>query len=291
MPAVARGARCEGVENRFPAASSSRADELETMLAIASEAAALVAEVYATDFIVDYKGPSDPVTLADRRANALICERLASGFGSIPVVAEESLESSFAGFWEAPRAFFVDPLDGTLEFVSRSDEFVVMIGLAEHGRAVAGVVHAPVAGLAWVGAVGLGAWEVSPTGAKRPIRVSGQARLCDAELVVSRSHRGLALQRAISLLGGKRVVARGSAGLKGADVAAARADVYLQPGPAGKRWDSCAPEAIVRAAGGTCTDELGTTIEYSCPELANEHGILMTNGRLHDQVLARLRAG
>ena len=266
----------------------SRADELEVMLAIAREAAAIVLKLYATDFAVDYKGPADPVTEADRQANELICERLAAAFGSVPIVAEESLESSFAGYAQAPRAFFVDPLDGTVEFVARNGEFVVMIGLAEHGRAVAGVVHAPALDTAWAGAIGLGAWEISRTGKRAPIRVCDVVRLPDSRVVVSRSRPDPALGRAASLLGAKEVRARGSSGLKGVDVAAARADVYLQPGRAGKRWDCCAPEAIVQAAGGRCTDLLGASIDYLGPDLQNERGILMTNGRLHDEVLARL---
>src|SRR5262249_25685222 len=103
-----------------------RTEELEAMLAIAREASAVVARVYATDFAVDYKGPADPVTRADREANELICARLGEVFGPVPVVAEESDESDFAGWVGAPRVFFVDPLDGTLEFVAKNGDFVVM---------------------------------------------------------------------------------------------------------------------------------------------------------------------
>src|SRR5258706_3725736 len=134
------------------------------MMPIAREASAIVARVYATDFEVDFKGPADPVTQADREANALICARLAEVFGPLPVVAEESDESEFAGWVGAPRVFFVDPLDGTLEFVAKNGDFVVMIGLAEEGRAVAGVVTAPALGTAWAGAVGVGAFEIAPAG-------------------------------------------------------------------------------------------------------------------------------
>ena len=61
-----------------------RADELAVMLRVAREAAVIVARIYATNFSVDYKGPADPVTQADREANALICTRLAESFGPVP---------------------------------------------------------------------------------------------------------------------------------------------------------------------------------------------------------------
>lgn len=263
-----------------------RTDELEVMLRVARDAAQLVARVYATDFAVDYKGPADPVTDADRRANALLCTRLAREFGPIPIVAEESDESAFAGWAGAPRALFVDPLDGTLEFVARNGDFVVMVGLAERGRPVAGVVVAPATGTAWIGAPGVGAFEIAADGQKKPLRVSEIQDLSAARAVVSRSHPSGRLLRMLEGIGFAQVIPRGSAGLKAAEVAAGRADVYLQPGPAGKRWDSCAPSAIVEAAGGVCTDALGTPIDYGGPELVNSRGFLATNGHLHEQVLA-----
>ena len=265
-----------------------RAEELEHMLRIAREAAVVVARVYATNFAVDYKGPADPVTEADREANALICSRLASTFGPIPVVAEESDESEFAGWVSAPRVFFVDPLDGTLEFVAKNGDFVVMIGLAEHGRPVAGVVVAPAHGTAWAGGEGVGALEIAQDGTRTPLRVSTTSELRDSRAVISRSHPSHRLQTIITALGVREASPRGSAGLKAADIASGRADIYLQPGRAGKRWDTCGPEAIVVAAGGVCTDAFGQPMDYRGPELTNDRGFLATNGKLHDQVLARV---
>jgi len=263
----------------------SRADELEIMLRVAREASAIVARIYATNFSVDYKGPADPVTQADREANALICARLAESFGPVPIVAEESDESAFAGWVGAPRVFFVDPLDGTLEFVARNGDFVVMIGLAEKGRPVAGVVMAPAIGVVWAGGESVGAYEVEADGTRTPIRVTDTTLLSRANVVISRSHPSERLQRLIERLGVEKATPRGSAGLKATDVASGRADFYLHPSQAGKRWDTCAPEAIVNAAGGVCTDGEGRAIDYSGPELANTKGFLASNGKLHQAVL------
>ncbi|MDQ2647643.1 MAG: 3'(2'),5'-bisphosphate nucleotidase CysQ, partial [Myxococcota bacterium] len=105
--------------------------ELEILLQIAAAASVEVLRIYQTPFQVDYKGPADPVTEADRVANALICERLAEAFPDAAIVAEESAPESFANFREHERIFFVDPVDGTNEFVNRNGEFVVMIGAVE----------------------------------------------------------------------------------------------------------------------------------------------------------------
>jgi 3'(2'), 5'-bisphosphate nucleotidase len=126
-------------------------------LAAALEASELVMSVYAAPFDVHFKAKDDPVTRADREANAHICERLERAFPGVPIVAEESDPSTYANFERADAAWFVDPLDGTREFVARNGEFAVMIGLAEGGRATVGVVVAPAWDRAFVGVVGVGA--------------------------------------------------------------------------------------------------------------------------------------
>ena len=161
---------------------------LEKLIAIAAEAAAIVSEVYRTPFRVDYKAPNDPVTEADRRSNELICRRLAEEFPGIPIVAEESAPQSFADFRSSERVFFVDPVDGTNEFVAQNGEFVVMIGLLERDRAIAGVIQAPELGQIWAGEAGAGAFQIDAQGAREPIRPSSVTDLSQARVVSSRTH-------------------------------------------------------------------------------------------------------
>jgi 3'(2'), 5'-bisphosphate nucleotidase len=267
-----------------------RAGALAQVLAMARRAGEAVARGYAKGSVdVEYKGKNDPVTAVDREANALLCEELTRAYPGVPIVAEESDPATFAGFADAPRAWFVDPLDGTREFIARNGEFAVMVGLAEAGRATLGVVVCPALGRDFVGADGVGAFEVAKDGARRPVHVSSTATLAQAEMVVSRSHRAGSLDEAAARLGLRRLVPCGSAGVKAVKVAAGEADVYAQPGEAGKRWDACAPEAIVRAAGGVVTDGLGAPIEYASGELRNTRGFVATTPALHAAVLELLR--
>jgi 3'(2'), 5'-bisphosphate nucleotidase len=263
-------------------------DLLQELCRISSRAAAVVREVYDTPFSVDYKGPRDPVTDADRRANVLICEELARSFPGVPVVAEESDPASFAGYRVADTVFFVDPLDGTREFIDRNGEFVVMIGLIEGARATAGLVHAPAQRRLWAGRIGHGAFHMEEGGQASPISVSRTSNLEQARVVASRSHRSEALERALGTINARELVAVGSAGLKGAEIATGRADIYVGPGHAGKRWDVCAVEAIVTAAGGRMTDAFGEAFDYRTASLTNDRGILATNGLMHDAVLERI---
>ena len=263
---------------------------LDTLDGIAREAAVLIRNVYRTDFGVDFKAPRDPVTEADRQANALICERLIALFPGVPIVAEESEPETFAGYRSAERIFFVDPLDGTREFVAKNGEFVVMIGLVEGQRATASVIHAPESGVSWLGQVGVGAYQVNDDGSRLPLAVSATPTLSEARIVGSRSHRDPAVERALASLQARETIALGSAGLKAAAVARGTADAYVAPHYAGKRWDACAADALITAAGGKLTNVDGALFDYRALDLGNDRGIVATNGRFHDAILEKLAA-
>jgi len=263
-------------------------EELSILVGVAAEAAEVVLRVYEQPFEVDYKAPADPVTEADRAANALICERLSTAFPGVPIVAEESAPETFSDFRKSERVFFVDPVDGTREFVAKNGEFVVMIGVLEGERAVASVIHAPTTKTAWVGLVGYGAFELGADGSRKRLHVTDTPELSQARIVSSRSHRTERLERALSALGAREIVKQGSAGLKGAHVAAATADAYVAPHHAGQRWDICPTDALVQAAGGRVTDAYGELIDYRAAKLVNDRGVVLTNGHLHDAIIARL---
>jgi 3'(2'), 5'-bisphosphate nucleotidase len=262
---------------------------VEPALAAAREASDLILGVYATPFDVMYKVKDDPVTRADHEANALLCERLARALPGVPIVAEESDPSTYAGFASARAAWFVDPLDGTREFVARNGEFAVMIGLAENGRATLGVIVAPAWHRAFVGVVGEGAWEVLPGGARTPIHVTSRDSFEQASIVVSRSRSSPPVVALAAKTAAGKATPHGSSGLKAVLVATGVHDVYVQPGPAGMRWDACASEALVRAAGGELTDAGGAPIDYAVADLVNSRGLLATNGRLHRRVVEALK--
>jgi 3'(2'), 5'-bisphosphate nucleotidase len=261
---------------------------LSTLANIAASAGELVMRSYCRPIQVEFKGPNDPVTSADRAANTLICEALADSFPEWPVVAEESDPECFANYRRAKCVFFVDPIDGTREFVDRIDEFAVMIGLVEGETAKAGVIHAPVGGVTWAGEVGRGAWRFVTGGSDTPISTSHTTRISEGTVLVSRSRRSPELDGHIQALRAGSLRSLGSAGLKAAMVADGTADVYLAIGAAGKRWDACAADALVTAAGGRVSDMLGRAFDYRSVSLVNSFGIVASNGTLHETILQAL---
>jgi 3'(2'), 5'-bisphosphate nucleotidase len=186
--------------------------------------------------------------------------------------------------------WFVDPLDGTREFADRNGEFAVMIGLAVSGRAALGVVVKPIDGQAIAGRVGANAFVEDAAGARLPLGVSAVSDPREATIMISRSHRPALVAPLMERLGITHAIPCGSVGVKVSRLLPGPADLYVHAGLGAKRWDTCAPEAVLIAAGGRFTDLDGTPIDYASADLVLRRGIVATNGRLHDAVLSAVRA-
>lgn len=244
--------------------------ELEVAARLAREAAVVIRQVYETPFEVTQKsGGGGPVTEADRRANELIVAGLERAFPGDHVVAEESAHRAPT----SRRVWFVDPLDGTREFVDRNGMFAVHIGLAVDGRAVAGVVLAPIQGALWSGALGAPC-TLELGGVQRTLRMSPVLAPASLRLVVSRSHRSKKTEAIKQALGITQVREHGSVGLKCGLLAMGEADLYLHPSDRSSRWDSCAPQAVLEAAGGVLLDFTGQPYDYAGQELGNGRGLV-----------------
>ncbi|MBI2394316.1 MAG: 3'(2'),5'-bisphosphate nucleotidase CysQ [Deltaproteobacteria bacterium] len=271
--------------------------ERDVALRAARHAAEAIAQVRAAGFGVEYKDAAqdDPVTAADRASNAAIVASLREAFPNDVIVAEE--DDVPPGYPHAHRVWFVDPLDGTKEFVDGIGQWCVMIGLAIDGRAMMGVVVVPTlplrdgdpAGYALVGEVGVGAWVVDASGAHHPLALGAPAE--HIRVVTSRSRRSALLDAIFRELGGPREVRCGSVGVKVALVLLGEVDAYIHPGGGPKLWDLCAPEAIVRAAGGAFTDERGAPIDYASPVVAHTTGMVASARELQGRLLDAVARG
>ncbi len=263
--------------------------EIRVARAAALEASARIIDLYGPGLEVRWKGENDPVTAADEASTRVILDHLGRGFPGEPVLIEERTDDrSRLG---APRVWIADPLDGTREFIDRIPEFSVMIGLAEGGRPVMGVVHVPLSGVTFAGSAGGPAVRIDPDGTVTELACKPVAEVADMRLVVSRSHRSEKITRAMEVLGITREVRSGSVGVKIARMVSGEADLYIHLGPGIKLWDGCAPEAILRAAGGCFTDPVGKAIDYNSESISCDGGILASSLRDHSAIADALRRG
>lgn len=217
------------------------------------------------------KAGGSPVTAADHAANDVILARLGDAFPRDPILSEESRDSSDR--LRARRVWIVDPLDGTKEFLAQNGEFAVMIGLAVDGGAAAGVMYLPARNMLFRAAAGGGAWvragaeagweRLAPAPAAGPLRLVG-----------SRSHADPFLDELASRLGTRDVRPSGSVGVKCSLVARGERDLYVHPVPHLSEWDTCAPEVVLREAGGTVLDCRGSPLRYNKEIPVQPDGIL-----------------
>lgn len=258
------------------------AEELDVAQRLAREAGALILGYYGTGMPVRQKpGEGGPVTEADLRANDFLVEGLRRAFPGDGVVAEELADTSDAG--NSTRCWFVDPLDGTKEFVEGSGQFAVQIGLAVEGKACVGVVYRPIGDRMYAGAEG-GPCVLEAGGERRPLRFPARGR-GKLRMVVSRSHRSRRIDALREKLGVDEVIRSGSVGLKCGLLAEDVADLYVHVSPLTYRWDSCGPEAILRAAGGVLTDMSGAPYRYQGEEIQNLRGLLACSPEVFEEVL------
>jgi 3'(2'), 5'-bisphosphate nucleotidase len=271
-----------------PLAAGALASELATARELALAAGEVVMRRFAGDFRVDDKG-GQPVTQADRESNALIVDALARRFPRDGLLAEES-EPAGDRWRTAERCWVIDPLDGTSDFVKGRMGFCVMIGLLVAGEPALGVVHVPRAGRTFLGVAGAGAFE--ERGARREgcderraLHVSTRARPSELRVIASIAHRDARLEAALAALAPKERLQVGSVGYKVGMIAADEADLYIATTSAISLWDTCAPQAILHAAGGRFVDLDGRPLRYAGPDLNHARGLLATNGACVQEVV------
>jgi 3'(2'), 5'-bisphosphate nucleotidase len=239
---------------------------LEFLGNLAKEAGKAILEVYETDFAVERKADSSPLTLADSSSHQIIVAGLQSEYPQIPVLSEEGKDVPHTTRKAWHRFWLVDPLDGTKEFVKRNGEFSVNIALIEGTTPTIGVIYSPVHDRLFVADVREGCREIFQ-GQVRAIQVGSSPNHGTTRVLKSRSHPSADLEALIGILPSHISVARGSA-LKFCAIAAGEADFYPRFGPTWE-WDTAAGQAIVTAAGGIMIALNGEPFTYNKPDLLN----------------------
>ena len=105
------------------------------------------------------KSPAEVVTVADQEAETLLTSRLGEVLAGVPIVGEEGCANTPAlvDALEGERAWLVDPLDGTANFVNGSPDWAVMVALVDHGTTVAAWIWRPIERVMYLAERGAGA--------------------------------------------------------------------------------------------------------------------------------------
>ena len=248
-------------------------DFLPEMEQIAREAGALLMEFFRQRVTVEYKGEADLVTVADRKSELLIRERLLERWPSFDILGEEGgLQDTGSDY-----RWYVDPLDGTTNFAHGFPVFCVSMGLEYKGERIAGVIYDPTRDELFAAERGGGAFLN-----QQPIRVSKVARLAECLVATGfpshKRHKNPNIffyhQITLHTHGVRRA---GSAALDLCYVACGRLDGFwefnLNP------WDTAAGVLMVAEAGGKVSDFKGGPFQLDSRET------LASNGLVHEQLL------
>lgn len=221
---------------------------------------------------ISYKSDNSPVTAADLDSNKIITEGLLALFPDIPVISEEvdllpyQVRKTFEYSW------ILDPLDGTKEFLNKTDEFCINLALVHKRKPIAGYIYLPAKNKLYYAYSGHGAYEWKETGPDRMYCSKFNLQEEGLRVVVSRSHMDPLTRLEIDRLRKPKKIVLGSA-LKFISIAKGEADYYPRMIHI-MEWDTAAGQILIEEAGGSLEDALtGKPLEYNKQSLVNPYFI------------------
>lgn len=297
-------------------AKSTIARIVANSVALANESGKIVRRVFKNGElgIVNKEGIKNYQTEADRAVERLIVSSIKAQYPNICVIGEEDQEclsncgeivrdecemvlsqpfpTDATEITEDDICIWVDPLDGTAEFVDGLlNHVTVLIGIAVNGKAKAGIIHQPFFGYEtkdpkeW----GRTIWGYVGMGAFGPFE---QKKLPSDKIIITttRSHSTQTVTDCLAAMQPNEILRVGGAGNKVLRVIEGDAHCYLFPASGTKKWDTCAPEAVLTAMGGCLTDVHGNRLAYDpSVEQRNDRGVIATiNPERHQWFLSKV---
>lgn len=270
--------------------------------AVRHAAQAVMAQYNAAKSIAFAKADRSVVTGADLAAERAIRNKITSEYQQDGLLTEEGGDDLTR--LDSRRVWIADPLDGTTQFVARTEDFDIFLALVVDGTPVVAVSCHPPTGRLHSAVIGHGAW-VEHNGHTCPL---GLAPIREAMLprIATTRHREVeataaAIGRATARIGlaAPTVLPGGFQARAFGDHLAAigRYEVFVGPGRglgastafSGYEWDLVATDLIVREAGGAVTDLRGRRLAYNRPDPRNIEGVVASvDPAFHERVLGAL---
>ena len=253
----------------------------ETNLAINSviDAGKTVMKIYNQPFETKIKSDNSPITEADIASNKIIQKIISTS--DYPILSEETKDNKKR--LEKETVWIIDPLDGTSDFINKTGEFTIMIGLVRKQVPVLGIIYCPPQNTLYVAQQNQGSYQLA--GEKwSKMSVSTISDLTKSRTVYSRHHSEESERLFFKYIKTKKLTKRGSS-LKAIDVASGTSELYFTSTNKIKQWDTCASYCLVKEAGGNMTDVYGNDLNYNTDDVNHQNGIIVSNGLVHEKVI------
>ena len=234
--------------------------------------------------ILKNKNNNDPVTLADLEVNKLIINRINQKYRATnwEILSEENfkIESNFNN--NVDWLWVLDPLDGTKDFIQGTQNYAMHLALNYKRKPYIGIVLIPEKDELWI-SYSEKIWCENRDGNILKQNLSETNILKEMTIVTSKNHRNQKLKDLIKKVNFKKIIVMGSIGCKVASIIRGESDIYISlslPGKtAPKDWDFAAPEAILKAAGGSITNIDNEELVYGSTDLKHSGIIIASNNK------------
>lgn len=263
---------CQKQENDFMLTLNEHL--LNQILLIAYQAGKHLQQFYQKQVHVELKEDNTPVTEADLFVSQFLTEKLTALFPNVPVLSEENCHISFEERKNWKEYWLIDPLDGTQQFINRTDQFSVLITLVRKNKPVLSVIHAPILSTTYYAMRDFGAFKKqldqvkkltkNTTNFDRPLRIAVGATTSQ-EKVRSILPKDFPCE----------FVVVGSSSLKSGLVAEGAVDCYVRLGQTGE-WDTAGAEVLLGETHCAIFDSHFEPLTYNQREtLINPHFVMV----------------
>lgn len=246
-------------------------DILTPILSEITRVGEMAYEKYRTDVQVTLKPDQTPVTNVDHMIHEELSNVLQDTFPDIPIISEEGQIPTYEERKNMPNYWALDPLDGTLDFINETDEFVISLGYINNFSPSMGILHHPVSGKSWVAVQNRGVFIQHHGGEIQPLVTKPSSQ--DYVILVSAYRNDedlcniIVRQRERELNQSVKLKSVGSA-LKFGYLAEGIANEYLRFNTM-KEWDFAAGHCIVNEAGfEVSTIDPKEKVEYGTKDMA-----------------------
>ncbi len=241
-------------------------DEIQKIVPNLKEIGDEILKIYNSNFKFELKNDNTPVTKADLLSEKLLVSLFKKYYPSYGIISEET--PNLKDVYKKDKIWIIDPIDGTKDFINKTDEFSIMIALVNKNREpIIGIVYAPAIDKLYFAEKGKGSYLLEKNKLKK-IKVNKNRDIKDYILIKSRNNHK---EEKINI---SNQIKMGSCGLKFGYIAEGLADVcYYETSEMGI-WDDCASDIILTEADGCVFDLNGNKPIYDLKSRKMKNGFI-----------------
>ncbi|MFP4401971.1 MAG: 3'(2'),5'-bisphosphate nucleotidase CysQ [Candidatus Nanoarchaeia archaeon] len=237
-----------------------------------------ILKIYNSEFSHKLKADKSPLTQADTLSHNQLIEFLKYNYSKYNIISEEDKNTTHINLNQP--TWLIDPLDGTKDFVQKTDEFSIMLALLNtNNQPIAGFVYQPPTHTFFYAQKGEGAYKIHNDSTTQ-LHVSTISQINESKLVHSRNHFSKKDEAVSEQLNITQFIKAGSVGIKFCKIAQGQAELCYYTTDKMGIWDDASAHIILKEAGGDVFDINGDEPTYNYTHKTMKNGFIGTNGNI-----------